>query len=54
MLIITHYPHLLEMVQPDEVHVLRGGRIVRSGDHRLAHDIETDGYGAATSAVALR
>jgi Fe-S cluster assembly ATP-binding protein len=47
MLIITHYPHLLDIVQPDYVHVLRDGRIERTGDHRLAHEIEIDGFGPA-------
>jgi Fe-S cluster assembly ATP-binding protein len=41
------------MVQPDRVHVLRDGRIVRSGGHQLAHQIEIDGYGAATPVGAL-
>ena len=45
MLIITHYPRLLELVVPDHVHVLRDGRIVRSGDHRLAYELEAHGYG---------
>ncbi len=46
MLIITHYPRLLERVRPDCVHVLTGGRIVRSGDDRLAREIEATGYAA--------
>jgi len=54
MLIITHYPRLLDLVRPDRVHVLRDGRIVQSGDHRLAHEIEADGYGVAGPAIALR
>lgn len=45
MLIITHYPRLLEYVQPDKVHILYGGKIVRSGDQQLAHDLEAHGYG---------
>ncbi len=45
MLIITHYPRLLEYVVPDQVHVLSGGRIIRSGDSDLARELETDGYG---------
>jgi Fe-S cluster assembly ATP-binding protein len=53
MLIITHYPHLLDFVQPDYVHVLRDGRIVRTGDHHLAHEIETDGFGPATVRVKV-
>ena len=54
MLIITHYPHLLDFVQPDYVHVLRDGRIVRTGDHHLAHEIETDGFGPAVAPVPVR
>jgi Fe-S cluster assembly ATP-binding protein len=46
MLIITHYPRLLEHVRPDRVHVLQAGRIVRSGDHHLADELELQGYGA--------
>jgi Fe-S cluster assembly ATP-binding protein len=44
MLIITHYPRLLEAVVPDRVHVLRAGRIVRSGGPELAFEIEAHGY----------
>jgi Fe-S cluster assembly ATP-binding protein len=43
-LIITHYPRLLEHVRPDQVHVLARGRIVRSGDHHLARELEAHGY----------
>src|SRR6476660_4654334 len=45
ILIITHYPRLLEYVVPDQVHVLSAGRIVRSGDSRLALELEAEGYG---------
>ena len=51
MLIITHHPRLLDDVRPDRVHVLSGGRIVRSGDHRLAAELEADGYTATLAAV---
>ncbi len=44
MLVITHYPRLLELVVPDAVHVLQGGRIVRSGGPELAYEIEANGY----------
>jgi Fe-S cluster assembly ATP-binding protein len=47
MLVITHYPRLLEHVVPDRVHVLQGGRIVRSGDRDLAFELEASGYGEA-------
>jgi Fe-S cluster assembly ATP-binding protein len=50
MLVITHYPRLLELVRPDAVHVLQGGRIVRSGDHTLAHLLDSEGYGPPASA----
>lgn len=53
MLIITHYPRLLEYVQPDFVHVLNGGRIVRTGDHELAHELDAAGYGTGPAAVPV-
>lgn len=43
-LIITHYQRLLEYIKPDAVHVLAGGRIVKSGGPELAHELETSGY----------
>lgn len=43
-LIITHYPRILKYIKPDRVHVLSGGRIVRSADESLAHEIEEKGY----------
>ncbi len=45
MLLITHYQRLLEHIVPDRVHVLSGGRIVRSGDKSLAVELEEKGYG---------
>jgi Fe-S cluster assembly ATP-binding protein len=45
MLVITHYQRLLDYVQPDFVHVLSAGRIVRSGGRELAHQLEKEGYG---------
>jgi Fe-S cluster assembly ATP-binding protein len=44
MLVITHYQRLLEYIVPDRVHVLSGGRIVRSGDKELAEELERTGY----------
>ncbi len=44
VLLITHYQRLLDVVQPDFVHVLMNGKIVKSGDMDLAHKLETDGY----------
>jgi Fe-S cluster assembly ATP-binding protein len=46
VLLITHYQRLLDYVQPDFVHVLANGRIVRSGGPELAHQLEAEGYGA--------
>ncbi len=43
-LIITHYQRLLEYIEPDHVHVLADGRIVRSGGKELAHELEAKGY----------
>lgn len=45
-LLITHYQRLLNYVTPDFVHVLSHGKIVKSGDKNLAHEIEKNGYGA--------
>lgn len=43
-IIITHYQRLLEHIVPDYVHVLAGGKIVRSGDKTLAFELEEKGY----------
>ena len=43
-LVITHYQRLLEYIKPDRVHVLAGGRIVKSGGSELAAELETSGY----------
>ena len=44
-LLVTHYQRLLQYVTPDRVHVLAGGRVVRSGDRTLAELLEERGYG---------
>ncbi|PZU06788.1 Fe-S cluster assembly ATPase SufC [Sphingomonas sp.] len=44
VLLITHYQRLLDYVRPDFVHVLAGGRIVRSGGPELALELEREGY----------
>jgi Fe-S cluster assembly ATP-binding protein len=43
-IIVTHYQRLLDYIVPDRVHVLSGGRIVRSGDKDLALELEKEGY----------
>ncbi len=45
-IMITHYQRLLDYVEPDFVHVLSEGRIVRSGDKSLAAELEKYGYAA--------
>ena len=45
IVLVTHYQRLLEYIQPDFVHVLVDGRIVRSGDKQLALELEEKGYG---------
>jgi len=45
MLLITHYQRLLDYIVPDHVHVLAGGRIVKSGGKELARELEDKGYG---------
>ncbi len=43
-LVITHYQRLLDYIKPDRVHVLAGGRIVKSGGPELALELEKSGY----------
>ncbi len=45
MIVVTHYQRLLEYIEPDHVHVLAGGRIIRSGGKELATELEARGYG---------
>ena len=44
-LLVTHYQRLLDYIEPDYVHVLADGRIVKSGDKSLALELEEKGYG---------
>ncbi len=44
IVLVTHYQRLLDYIQPDHVHVLSEGRIVRSGDKTLATELEDKGY----------
>src|SRR5262249_49389203 len=55
MVLVTHYQRLLGYVVPDRVHVLAGGRIVKSGDKELALELEARGYDwIAEEAAAAR
>ncbi len=49
VLLITHYQRLLDYVKPDFVHVLAGGRIVKSGGPELALELEEHGYEAVAA-----
>lgn len=44
IVLVTHYQRLLDYIEPDFVHVLSGGRILRSGDRTLALELEKRGY----------
>ena len=50
--LVTHYQRLLNFIEPDRVHVLSGGRIVRSGDKSLALQLEDQGYAWLEDEVA--
>jgi Fe-S cluster assembly ATP-binding protein len=52
MVLITHYQRLLNYTVPDRVHVLNGGRIVKSGGKELALEVEDQGYGELSGAAA--
>lgn len=53
-LVITHYQRLLNYIVPDVVHVLVGGRIVRSGGRELALELESKGYGWVEETAGAR
>jgi Fe-S cluster assembly ATP-binding protein len=44
IIVVTHYQRLLNYIIPDRVHVLTGGRIIKSGDRNLAVQLEERGY----------
>ena len=51
IILVTHYQRLLDYIEPDFVHVLSNGRIVRSGDKSLALELEEKGYDWLREAV---
>ena len=51
-IVVTHYQRLLDYIVPDYVHVLAGGKIVKSGDKSLALELEEKGYGWLEGEVA--
>ena len=52
IVVVTHYQRLLNYIVPDVVHILMGGKIVRSGDKSLALELEEKGYGWLEKEVA--
>ena len=44
IVMVTHYQRLLDYIEPDHVHVLSAGRIIKSGDKTLARELESRGY----------
>lgn len=44
VLLVTHYQRVLKHLKPDHVHVMKNGRIVKSGGPKLAHELEENGY----------
>jgi Fe-S cluster assembly ATP-binding protein len=48
-LLITHYQRLLDYVEPDKVHILSKGRIVKTGGPELAKQLEAEGYEAVAA-----
>ncbi|WP_342146720.1 Fe-S cluster assembly ATPase SufC [Rickettsiella endosymbiont of Aleochara curtula] len=53
MVLITHYQRLLDYIKPDHVHILAGGKIIRSGDFSLAQTLEKEGYTAILQEESL-
>ena len=52
IVLITHYQRLLDYIEPDFVHVLKDGKIIKSGGKELAHQLEKDGYTALENNAA--
>jgi Fe-S cluster assembly ATP-binding protein len=53
VLLITHYQRILDYIAPDFVHVMIGGRIVKSGGGELAHELEAKGYEGVRKELGL-
>lgn len=51
ILVVTHYQRLLDYIQPDVVHVMANGKILKTGDKELAHELESKGYGWIESEI---
>lgn len=44
LLMITHYDRLLELIRPDFVHILKDGKIIKTGDYKLAQELDEKGF----------
>ena len=53
ILLITHYQRLLNYIRPSTVHVLMGGRVVKSGGFELAEQLEAEGYAGVAKELGL-
>jgi Fe-S cluster assembly ATP-binding protein len=53
VLLITHYQRILRYIEPDHVHVMINGRIVRSGGMELATELEEKGYEGIRSELGI-
>ena len=51
IVLVTHYQRLLDYIQPDYVHVLYQGQIIKSGDRTLALELEEKGYDWLTAGI---
>ena len=51
-IVVTHYQRLLDYIQPDYVHILSKGKIVKSGGPELAKEVEASGYAWLAEAEA--
>jgi Fe-S cluster assembly ATPase SufC len=54
VLMVTHYKRLLDLIRPDHVHVMRAGRVVKSGGIEIVDALEEGGYEALAAAGAAR
>jgi Fe-S cluster assembly ATP-binding protein len=44
VILVTHYQRLLNYIEPDYIHVVDGGRVIKTGDKSLALELESRGY----------
>jgi hypothetical protein len=53
IVMITHYQRLLNYIKPDYVHVMMGGKLIKSGGFELAEELEANGYDALEKELVL-